>query len=55
MSIFNFLSDVLITIWGYELSYLEFVAVIASLIGVALGITGKRITWPWWAISSVLY
>ena len=55
MSIFNFLSDVLVTIWGYELSYLEFVAVIASLIGVALGITGKRITWPWWAISSVLY
>lgn len=54
-SIFNFLSDVLITIWGYELSYLEFTAVIASFIGVALGITGKRITWPWWAFSSVLY
>ena len=54
-SIFNFLSDVLITIWGYDLSYLEFVAVIASLIGVGLGITGKRITWPWWALSSVLY
>jgi len=54
-SIFNFLSGVLVTIWGYELSYLEFVAVLASFIGVALGITGKRITWPWWAISSVLY
>jgi nicotinamide mononucleotide transporter len=54
-SIFNFLSDVFITIWGYELSYLEFFAVIASLIGVGLGITGKRITWPWWAFSSVLY
>lgn len=54
-SIFNFLSDVLATIWGYELSYLEFIAVLASFIGVALGITGKRITWPWWAISSVLY
>ncbi len=54
-SIFNFLSDTLITLWGYELSYLEFVAVFASLIGVALGITGKRITWPWWAISSLLY
>jgi len=54
-SIFNFLSGTLITIWGYELSYLEFVAVIASLIGVALGITGRRITWPWWAISSILY
>ena len=55
MSIFNFLSDVLITIWGYELSYLEFIAVITSFIAVSLGITGKRITWPWWAVSSVLY
>ena len=45
----------MVTIWGYELSYLEFIAVLASFIGVALGITGKRITWPWWAISSVLY
>ena len=54
-SIFNFLSDVLVTVWGYELSYLEFFAVLASFTGVALGITGKRITWPWWALSSVLY
>lgn len=54
-SIFNFLSDVLVTIWGYELSYLEFIAVLASFIGVALGISGKRITWPWWAGSSLLY
>lgn len=43
------------TIWGYELSLLEFVAVVTSLIGVWLGTTGKKITWPWWAISSVLY
>lgn len=54
-SIFNFLSDVIATIWGYELTYLEFIAVLASFIGVALGITGMRITWPWWAISSALY
>jgi len=54
-SIFNFLSDILITIWGYELSYLGFFALIASLVGVGLGITGKRITWPWWAISAILY
>jgi nicotinamide mononucleotide transporter len=54
-SIYNFLSDILITIWGYELSYLEFIAVITSIIAVSLGITGKRITWPWWAVSSVLY
>lgn len=43
------------TAWGYEVSYLEFFASIASFIGVGLGITGKRITWPWWAISSALY
>ena len=55
LSIYNFLSDVFVTILGYELSYLEFIAVVASFIGVALGITGKRITWPWWAISSALY
>ena len=41
--------------WGYDVSYLEFVASIVSLIGVTLGITGKRITWPWWALSSALY
>ena len=43
------------TAWGYEVSYLEFAASIASFIGVGLGITGKRITWPWWALSSALY
>ena len=43
------------TAWGYEVSYLEFVASIVSFVGVALGITAKRITWPWWAISSILY
>jgi nicotinamide mononucleotide transporter len=43
------------TAWGYDVSYLEFIASIVSFIGVALGITGKRITWPWWAASSVLY
>ena len=43
------------TAWGYEVSYLEFVASLVSFIGVALGITGKRITWPWWALSSLLY
>jgi len=54
-SIYNFLSGTLISILDYDLSYLEFIAVVTSFIGVALGITGKRITWPWWAVSSVLY
>ena len=49
------MSSTFLTIWGYELSYLELIAVMASFIGVALGITGKRITWPWWALSSLLY
>jgi nicotinamide mononucleotide transporter len=49
------MSSIFFTAWGYEVSYLEFIASIASFIGVGLGITGKRITWPWWAASSALY
>ena len=49
------MSSIFFTAWGYEVSYLEFIAAIASFIGVGLGITGKRITWPWWALSSALY
>ncbi len=45
----------LVTIWGYQLSFLEFIAAVTSFIGVGYGITGKRITWPWWIISSALY
>jgi len=48
-------ATILFTIWGYQVSLLEFVAVIASLIGVWLGTTGKQIMWPWWGISSALY
>jgi nicotinamide mononucleotide transporter len=43
------------TLWGYEVSYLEFIASIVSFIGVGLGITGKRITWPWYGLSGALY
>lgn len=49
------MSSILFTAWGYEVSLLEFIASVASFIGVGLGITGKRITWPWWGISSALY
>jgi nicotinamide mononucleotide transporter len=49
------MTSIFFTAWGYEVSYLEFIASLASFIGVGLGITGKRITWPWWAISSALY
>jgi len=49
------MSTNLFTAWGYEVSILEFVAAITSLVGVWLGTTGKRITWPWWAAGSILY
>lgn len=49
------MSTILFTAWGYEVSILEFVAALTSLSAVILGTTKKRITWPWWAISSVLY
>ena len=43
------------TAWGYGVSHLEFVAVVASLIAVTLGALGIRIAWPWWVVSSSLY
>ena len=49
------MSSIFFTAWSYEVSYLEFVASLASFIGVGLGITGKRVTWPWWGLSSALY
>jgi nicotinamide mononucleotide transporter len=49
------MSTTLFTAWGYDVSILESLAAIVSFIGVWLGTTGKRITWPWWAASSALY
>jgi len=49
------MSSTLFTAWGYEVSVLEFIASVTSFVGVYLGTTGKRITWPWWALSSALY
>ena len=49
------MSTTLFTAWGYEVSILEFIAALTSFVGVWLGTTGKRITWPWWALSSALY
>jgi nicotinamide mononucleotide transporter len=48
-------STILFTAWGYDVSILEFVAALTSLSAVILGTTKKRITWPWWALSSVFY
>jgi nicotinamide mononucleotide transporter len=49
------MSTTLFTAWGYEVSILEFIAATTSLVGVYLGTTAKRITWPWWILSSSLY
>ena len=49
------MSTILFTAWGYDVSILEFIAALTSFIGVGLGVTAKRITWPWWALSSSLY
>jgi len=49
------MSITLFTAWEYEVSLLEFIAAVTSFIGVWLGTTGKRITWPWWAAGSILY
>lgn len=45
----------LFTAWGYEVTYLELASVITSLVAVLLGAIGRRIVWPWWLISSLLY
>lgn len=54
-SINHSIMSVMFTAWGYQLTYLEFVAFITSVVGVAYGIFGPRATWPWWNISSLLY
>ena len=54
-SINHSIMTVMFTAWGYQLTYLEFVAFITSVVGVAYGIFGPRATWPWWNISSLLY
>lgn len=43
------------TAWGYQVTFLELISVITSLIAVFLGALGVRITWPWWLLSSALY
>jgi nicotinamide mononucleotide transporter len=49
------MTTILFNAWGYEVSTLELIASVTSFIGVWLGTTGKRITWPGWALSSALY
>lgn len=51
----EFVGTVLFTVLGYQVTLLELTAVIASATGVWLGTTGKRIMWPWYGLSGVLY
>lgn len=46
---------VLFTAWGYEVTVLEFLSVIASILAVGFGILGIRWAWPFWIVGSVLY
>lgn len=46
---------VLFVAWGYEVTILELLSVVASVIGVSLGIVGTRWAWPFWIVGSVLY
>jgi nicotinamide mononucleotide transporter len=46
---------ILFTAWNYPVTILELASVIASLIGVWLGTSGARFTWPWWVTSAILY
>ena len=45
----------LFTVFNYPVTLLELLATAASLIGVWLGTSGKRITWPWWVLGILLY
>ena len=47
--------SVIFQAWGYEVTFLELIAVITSLIAVYLGALGTRKAWPWWILSSSLY
>jgi nicotinamide mononucleotide transporter len=46
---------VLFTVWGYELTLIEFASVILAFTAIALGIVGTRWAWPPYFLSSLLY
>jgi nicotinamide mononucleotide transporter len=47
--------SVLFTLWGYDVTAIEFSSVILAFIAIALGIRGTRWTWPFYFLSSLLY
>ena len=46
---------VLFTLWGYDVTAIEFASVILAFIAIGLGIRGTRWTWPLYFLSSLLY
>lgn len=46
---------VLFTVWGYDVTLLEFASVLLAFVAIALGITGTRWTWPPYFLSSLFY
>ncbi|MCB0932016.1 MAG: nicotinamide mononucleotide transporter [Mycobacterium sp.] len=47
--------SVLFTLWGYDVTVIEFLSVILAFIAIGLGIRGTRWTWPFYFLSSLLY
>lgn len=47
--------SVLFTVWGYQVTAIEFASVILAFIAIGLGIRGTRWTWPFYFLSSLLY
>ena len=47
--------SVLFTLWGYEVTAIEFASVITAFLAIALSIRGNRWTWPFYFLSSLLY
>ena len=47
--------SVLFTVWGYDVTAIEFASVILAFLAIALGIRGTRWTWPFYFLSSLLY
>jgi len=46
---------VLFTVWGYDVTIIEFASVILAFLAIGLGIRGTRWTWPFYFLSSLLY
>lgn len=45
----------LFTAWDYDVTYLEFSAVIVSLVAIVLAARGTRMAWPFYFLSGALY